>query len=62
MTRCASFFLLEDVAYRCALSDHEGPGEHMALTRTAGDTSQGLEERWGLLVWTTEMAGEGFDR
>lgn len=63
MTRCESFYLHREVAYQCALEKHEGgASDHPALTRMLGSSRPGDEQRWGFLVWTTEMADWGFDR
>lgn len=62
MTRCDSFFLYEGVAYRCELPPHEeGVLDHMAVTRNRPRGFR-VAEQWGLLMWTTAMANEGFDR
>lgn len=62
VTRCDSFFLYEGVAYRCELSPHkDGALDHMAVTKKRLRGFR-VVEQWGLLVWTTAMADEGFDR
>lgn len=57
--RCGSFHLYQGVAYQCAWNAHPESEPHMALTRTPGTMRDGDQERWGLLLWSSDMAYRG---
>ncbi|MBF4577848.1 hypothetical protein [Frondihabitans sp. VKM Ac-2883] len=59
MFRCGSFHLHEEVAYQCLWDTHPDTEPHMAVIRTPGTMRGGDIERWGLLLWTNDMAYRG---
>lgn len=60
--RCPSHHLYRETPYRCELTVHtDEESVHIAVTKTAVPRLLGVVQ-WALLVWTTEMADQGYDR